>query len=79
MRGIRVSYGSNEVLKGVDLSVRQGEVVVIIGPSGSGKSSLLRTVNMLQPVVQPDPTQASSSFWRRSWRGLIRTWREVVT
>ncbi|MCA1512694.1 amino acid ABC transporter ATP-binding protein [Bradyrhizobium sp. NBAIM01] len=51
LRGIRVSYGSNEVLKGVNLSVRQGEVVVIIGPSGSGKSSLLRTVNMLQPVT----------------------------
>ncbi|MCP3474853.1 amino acid ABC transporter ATP-binding protein [Bradyrhizobium sp. CCGUVB1N3] len=51
LRGIRVSYGSNEVLKGVDLSVRQGEVVVIIGASGSGKSSLLRTVNMLQPVA----------------------------
>ncbi|WP_407165927.1 amino acid ABC transporter ATP-binding protein [Bradyrhizobium sp. ORS 111] len=51
LRGIRVSYGANEVLKGVNLSVRQGEVVVIIGPSGSGKSSLLRTVNMLQPVA----------------------------
>ncbi|KRQ11346.1 amino acid ABC transporter ATP-binding protein [Bradyrhizobium manausense] len=52
LRDIRVSYGSNEVLKGVNLSVRQGEVVVIIGPSGSGKSSLLRTVNMLQPVTR---------------------------
>jgi ABC-type polar amino acid transport system ATPase subunit len=51
LRGIRLSYGCHEVLRGVDLSVAKGEVVVIIGPSGSGKSSLLRTVNMLQPIT----------------------------
>ena len=41
-------FGSNHVLRGIDLSVRRGEVVCIIGPSGSGKSTLLRCVNMLE-------------------------------
>ena len=40
-------YGDNEVLKGVSLEVQKGEVVVIIGPSGTGKSTLLRCVNLL--------------------------------
>jgi polar amino acid transport system ATP-binding protein len=43
-------YGSLHVLKGVNLSIAKGEVVVIIGPSGGGKSSLLRTINVLQPI-----------------------------
>ncbi|WP_231641370.1 amino acid ABC transporter ATP-binding protein [Saccharomonospora sp. NB11] len=42
------SFGSLEVLKGIDLSVRRGEVVCIIGPSGSGKSTMLRCVNLLE-------------------------------
>jgi polar amino acid transport system ATP-binding protein len=42
------SFGSNEVLRGIDLRVRRGEVVCIIGPSGSGKSTLLRCVNLLE-------------------------------
>jgi polar amino acid transport system permease protein len=44
------SYGDREVLKGIDLEVKQGEVVVIMGPSGSGKSTLLRLVNHLEQV-----------------------------
>lgn len=49
MQGLRKSFGSNEVLKGIDLEVAQGEVVAIIGRSGSGKSTLLRCVNGLEP------------------------------
>ena len=42
------SYGSNQILKGIDLHVKKSEVVVVIGPSGSGKSTLLRCVNYLE-------------------------------
>jgi ABC-type polar amino acid transport system ATPase subunit len=41
-------FGDLHVLKGIDLEVRQGEVVVIVGPSGSGKSTLLRCINLLE-------------------------------
>ncbi|MFC5834820.1 amino acid ABC transporter ATP-binding protein [Nonomuraea insulae] len=43
-------YGDFQVLSGVSLEVRGGEVVVILGPSGSGKSSLIRCVNGLEPI-----------------------------
>ena len=49
-RGVRKSYEGREILQGVDLDVRQGEVVVLMGPSGSGKSTLLRLVNHLEDV-----------------------------
>jgi ABC-type polar amino acid transport system ATPase subunit len=46
--GIRKSFGTTEVLHGVDLTVHAGEHVVVFGPSGSGKSTLLRTINLLE-------------------------------
>jgi polar amino acid transport system ATP-binding protein len=47
-RGIRKSYGTTEVLKGIDLLVAERELVFLIGPSGSGKSTLLRCCNRLE-------------------------------
>ncbi|MFD3751276.1 amino acid ABC transporter ATP-binding protein [Streptomyces cyaneofuscatus] len=52
IRSVHKNFGSLEVLRGVDLSVRPGEVTVILGPSGSGKSTLLRTINHLEKVDQ---------------------------
>ncbi|MHA7279347.1 amino acid ABC transporter ATP-binding protein [Arthrobacter sp. MDT2-2] len=48
VRALCKTFGSNEVLKGIDFHVDQGEVVCVIGPSGSGKSTLLRCVNRLE-------------------------------
>ena len=48
VRNLRKSFGSVEVLKGIDLDIAEKEVVVIIGPSGSGKSTLLRCINYLE-------------------------------
>jgi polar amino acid transport system ATP-binding protein len=48
--GLHKSFGTNEVLKGIDLTVATHEVVCLIGASGSGKSTLLRCVNLLEPI-----------------------------
>ncbi|WOF23235.1 amino acid ABC transporter ATP-binding protein [Microbacterium betulae] len=47
-RGLRKSFGDQEVLKGIDLEVRRGQVVALIGPSGSGKTTVLRSLNGLE-------------------------------
>jgi len=49
-RNVHKSFGSNEVLKGIDLDVAPSEVVAILGPSGSGKSTLLRCINRLEHI-----------------------------
>ena len=49
---LKKSFGTLEVLKGVDLEVRKGEVVVILGPSGSGKSTMLRCINRLEDATE---------------------------
>lgn len=55
------SFGNNEVLKSIDLTVKEGEVVVIIGPSGSGKSTILRCLNLLE-----EPTSGEIFFEKQN-------------
>ncbi|MFF9769254.1 amino acid ABC transporter ATP-binding protein [Streptomyces sp. NPDC053086] len=50
IRSVHKSFGSLDVLRGIDLQVAAGEVTVVLGPSGSGKSTLLRTINHLEKV-----------------------------
>jgi polar amino acid transport system ATP-binding protein len=54
LRDIHVSFGTLEVLRGVDLKVESGKTTCVIGPSGSGKSTLLRCVNRLQEPASGD-------------------------
>ena len=48
VRNLHKSFGSNEVLKGVDFTINDGEVVAVIGPSGSGKTTFLRCLSFLE-------------------------------
>lgn len=50
VKNLKKNFGDNDVLKSIDLDVKQGEVVCIIGPSGSGKSTLLRCLNRLEEI-----------------------------
>ena len=52
LEDVHKSFGSLEVLRGVDLEVKRGTVTCVIGPSGSGKSTLLRCINLLEPPNQ---------------------------
>jgi ABC-type polar amino acid transport system ATPase subunit len=64
-RGVDKWFGKLHVLRGIDLTVENGEVVVVCGPSGSGKSTLIRTVNGLERVQQGDVVVLGDSITRR--------------
>jgi len=57
VKGLRKTFGENQVLAGIDAHIRPGEKVVVIGPSGSGKSTFLRCLNLLE-----EPTGGSIEF-----------------
>lgn len=57
VRGLKKSFGRNEVLRGIDADIKAGDVVAIVGPSGSGKSTFLRCLNLLEK-----PTSGSIIF-----------------
>lgn len=50
IEGLHKFYGHHHVLQGIDMTVKEGEVAVLIGPSGSGKSTLLRCINQLESI-----------------------------
>src|SRR5947208_5938357 len=50
LRGVRKSFGSTEVVHGVDVSIEDGEFCVLVGPSGCGKSTLLRMIAGLEEI-----------------------------
>ena len=50
LEGVHKSFGENEVLRGIDLTVAPHEVVCLIGASGSGKSTLLKCINLIEPI-----------------------------
>ena len=62
LAGIEKSFGSLDVLKGVDLEARRGDVVAMIGSSGSGKSTLLRCVNLLEVPERGEITIAGEAI-----------------
>lgn len=51
VENLHKSFGTNHVLRGIDLEVRKGEVIAVIGPSGSGKSTLIRCLNLLEKAT----------------------------
>ena len=55
-------FGQLHVLQNINLSVKQGEVVVVIGPSGSGKSTLCRTINRLETIDSGSITIAGTEL-----------------
>ncbi len=64
LNGLKKSFGEREILKGIDLTVNQGEVISVIGSSGSGKSTMLRCINLLET-----PTEGDIFFYDKSVTG----------
>ena len=77
IRALRKSYGSHEVLKGIDLQVPRGEVIAIIGKSGSGKSTLLRCINGLEDFQQGELAVAGQPL-RHGDEAAMRALRQQV-
>lgn len=62
IKKLRKSFGGQEILKGIDLTVEKGDVVAIIGPSGAGKTTLLRCINFLEAADSGEMTFDGVSY-----------------
>jgi ABC-2 type transport system ATP-binding protein len=82
VRGLRMRYGQHDVLDGIDLDVRAGEVVVLLGPNGAGKTT---TIEILEGFRRPsagtvevlgaDPLHAGEA-WRARVGVVLQSWRD---
>ncbi|WP_342574646.1 amino acid ABC transporter ATP-binding protein [Solibacillus sp. FSL K6-1781] len=70
IQNLHKSYGSIEILKGIDVELKDGEVLAIIGPSGSGKSTFLRCLNFLEKpergIIQIDSEEVNLEKYQKS-------------
>jgi branched-chain amino acid transport system ATP-binding protein len=76
LTGVKVCYGGIQAVKGIDLEVRQGELVSLIGSNGAGKTTTLKALSGLQPVAEGQILYAGQSIhqlqaWQRVEQGLI--------
>jgi ABC-type polar amino acid transport system ATPase subunit len=76
IRKLNKSYGDFQVLHGIDLSIREGEVVCVIGPSGSGKSTLIRCINHLESFASDSHVEVDGIKVERG-RNLAQVRAEV--
>lgn len=76
--GIRRTYGSLQVLKGIDLEVKKGEVVAIVGPSGAGKSTFLHILGTLDRPEQGEVFIEGSNVFAQKDKELARFRNEKI-
>ena len=62
VENLKLSFGKNEVLKGINFKIERGQVISIIGPSGSGKSTFLRSLNFLETASSGTITFGNETF-----------------
>ncbi len=75
-RGVHKYYGANQVVRGIDLTVRQGEVMCLLGPSGSGKSTFLRCINHLENIDAGTISVAGQLVGYREHNGRLHELRD---
>ncbi|WP_052091040.1 ABC transporter ATP-binding protein [Modestobacter caceresii] len=82
VRGLRMAYGTHEVLSGVDFDVRQGEVVCLLGPNGAGKTTTIEVLEGFRlpsagsvEVLGVDPARGDDA-WRARIGVVLQSWRD---
>lgn len=68
IKNLHMKYGTNEVLKGIDIDISNGEIVILMGASGSGKSTLLRCINHLEKTTEGTMTICGRTIDLHKWK-----------